>query len=96
MGRVELLRSLGHSYRDLEESGLLLVVVDISCKYFLPASYDDVLRLLTEVAAVGGVRIEHHYEVRRGEELLAQGRSVIACINRQGKPTRLPDYLKVV
>ncbi len=93
LGRVELLRAAGHSYRELEASGLMLVVAEISCQYYLPASYDDLLRLRTMVVAARGARVEHRYEVRRDEELLAEGRSVVACINRQGRVTRLPAFL---
>jgi len=93
MGRVELLRAAGHSYRDLEAGGLMLVLAEIGCQYYLPASYDDLLRLRTIVVAARGARIEHCYEVRRGDSLLAEGRSIIACINRQGRVTRLPSFL---
>ncbi len=40
-----------------------------------------------------GARVEHRYDVFRGSELLAEGRSVVACINRAGRVTRLPDFL---
>jgi acyl-CoA thioester hydrolase len=93
MGRVELFRAMGHSYRELEAQGLLLVVAEIGCEYFLPAAYDDLLRLRTTTVRAKGARIEHHYEVHRGDELLARGRSVVACINRQGRVSRLPDFL---
>src|SRR5215213_8792223 len=42
MGRTELLRAAGYTYKDLEASGYMLVVADISCRYFVPAAYDDV------------------------------------------------------
>jgi acyl-CoA thioester hydrolase len=95
MGRVELLRAAGYSYRQLEESGVMLVVAEISCEYFLPAAYDDLLRLRTSTQSAKGARIEHAYEVFRGMELLARGRSVVACINRQGRVARLPDFLRI-
>jgi acyl-CoA thioester hydrolase len=93
LGRTELLRSLGMSYRQVEDAGYLLVVVEIGCEYFLPASFDDVLTLRTTEVRIKGARIEHRYEVFRDSELLARGHSVVACIDRTGKPKRIPDWL---
>ncbi|REK19642.1 MAG: acyl-CoA thioesterase [Planctomycetota bacterium] len=93
MGRTELLRAAGYTYRQIEEEGWMLVVSEISCKYFLPADYDDLLRIRTSVVEARGARVVNKYEVFRGDELLAEGRSVVACINRQGRVTRLPKSL---
>jgi acyl-CoA thioester hydrolase len=92
-GRVELLRAAGYDYRRLEAEGFLLVVSEISCQYYLPASYDDLLTLRTVTVAARGARVEHRYEVLRDGELLAVGRSVVACVTRSGKVTRLPKFL---
>jgi acyl-CoA thioester hydrolase len=93
LGRTELLRAAGHSYRTVEEQGFMLVVADIGCEYFLPASFDDLLTLRTTVVKAKGARIEHKYEVFRDGELLARGKSIVACIDRSGKPKRIPDWL---
>ena len=93
LGRVELLRAAGHSYRELEEAGVYLVVAEISVQYYLPALFDDVLKLRTTTVRAKGARIEHHYEVRRGDELLATGQTTVACINRAGRVARLPEWL---
>lgn len=93
-GRVELLRAAGYSYRELEASGILLVVAEVGCEYFLPAQHDDVLQVTTRTVAAKGARIEHHYEVRRDQDLLARGRTVVACVDRTGRPRRLPDWLR--
>src|SRR5437868_8044284 len=77
VSRTESLRSVGKSYREVEEAGLMLVVVEIGCEYFLPAAFDDVLTILTTVARCKGARIEHQYDVLRGEQLLARGKSVV-------------------
>jgi acyl-CoA thioester hydrolase len=92
-GRVELLRAAGYDYRRLEEAGYLLVVAEITCQYYLPASYDDLLTIRTTTVSAKGARVEHRYEVFRDEQLLAAGRSIVACIDRQGKVTRLPQFL---
>lgn len=93
MGRVELLRAAGHSYRELEASGLFLVVVEMNVRYYLPARFDDLVRLKTTTLHAKGARLVHRYEVFRGAELLAEGQSTIACIDRRGRPARLPRWL---
>ena len=92
-GRVELLRAAGFDYRRLEETGYMLVVAEITCQYYLPASYDDLLTIRTTTVSAKGARVEHRYEVFREGELLATGKSIVACINREGKVTRLPQFL---
>jgi acyl-CoA thioester hydrolase len=94
MGRTELLRQRGFSYRDLEDAGTLLVIAEIGCKFKKPAYYDDLLILRTTVQRVTYVKIEHRYELFRDGELLAEGHSVLACVDRQGRPQRLPEPLK--
>jgi acyl-CoA thioester hydrolase len=93
-GRVELLRSAGHSYRELEEQGILLVVAEAQLRYYLPARFDDLVRLVTTATRAKGARIEHRYELFRGDELLAEGTTTIACIDRSGRVTRLPEWLR--
>jgi acyl-CoA thioester hydrolase len=95
MGRTELLRVQGGDYRAIEESGLFLVVVKLDCRYHSPARYDDLLTLVTTVERVSAVKIEHSYQLFRGEQLLASASSVLACVDRQGKVQRLPESLTV-
>ena len=93
MGRIELLRASGYLYRDLEAAGILLVVTDLRCKYHLPADFDDLLTLTTETTRCRGVRIDHQYTLRRNQDLIAQAHSTVACIGRDGKIRRLPDWM---
>jgi acyl-CoA thioester hydrolase len=94
MGRTELLRARGLSYRNLEDSGALLVVIDLGCKYKKPAYYDDVLTLRTIVERVTHVKIVHRYELRREGLLLAEGHSTLACVDREGRPQALPSIIR--
>lgn len=94
IGRVEFLRACGHSYKQLEQTGIFLVVAEIECRYLAPAFYDDELTIRTIVVSAKGARIEHRYEVRSGNELIAVGRSVIAAVDRLGKVCRLPKFLR--
>ena len=93
IGRVEQLRVSGLSYREVEERGILLVVSEITCQYYLPAEYDDLVKLTTTTVHARGARIEHDYLLTRGDKTLARGHSTIACVNRQGRVQRLPDEL---
>jgi acyl-CoA thioester hydrolase len=93
MGRVELLRASGFSYAELEMAGVLFVVVKVECKYKAPARYDEELTLTTRVVKQTHVRIDHEYELRRGQTLLAQASSTIACVDRQGQLREIPVEL---
>lgn len=94
LGRVELLRAAGHSYRELEAAGVFLVVAEVAVQYHLPAFFDDMLRLRTTMIRAKGARIEHRYEVFRGDQLLAQGSTTVACVDSSGKVARLPQWLR--
>src|SRR5271168_5105357 len=93
-GRTELLRKRGLTYRDMEDAGHLLVIVDLGCKFKRPAHYDDLLTLRTTVERVTHVKIVHKYEVLRDGLLLAEGHSTLACVDREGRPQALPESLK--
>jgi acyl-CoA thioester hydrolase len=92
-GRTELLRQSGRSYKELEDAGVFLVLAKVEVRYRLPARYDDLLTLRTIVTRTTPVRIEHRYEVLRGPQLLAEGSSTLACVDRDGKLQALPEWL---
>ena len=77
----------------MESEGIFLVVAEATCRYFAAAQYDDLLRLQTSTVRAKGARIEHRYEVFRGEERLAEGHTVVACVDREGRARRLPPWL---
>jgi acyl-CoA thioester hydrolase len=95
LGRTELLRAVGYNYRQIEAEGWMLVVAEISCRYYLPAVFDDVLRLKTIVVESRGARVINEYQVFRDDTLLADGRSLVACVDRSGRVTRLPRRLQL-
>ena len=95
MGRTELLRSEGLSYRQLEEAGFYLVVAGIEVKYFSGAKYDDLLRLVTRTVRLKGATVEHEYEIYSEDELIVKGKSRLGCVDQQGKVQRLPKELLV-
>jgi acyl-CoA thioester hydrolase len=93
LGRVELLRSLGHSYAEMEKQGIFFVVVKAEIKYKAPAKYDDELTLVTRIVKQTHVSYDHTYELRRGGMLLAEGKTTIACVDRTGQLIQIPDWL---
>ncbi|MCS7046564.1 MAG: acyl-CoA thioesterase [Gemmataceae bacterium] len=94
-GRTELLRSQGLSYKDIEDQGFLLVLTRVQVRYRRPARYDDLLTLRTTVIRTSAVKIEHRYELRRGDELLAEGETTLGCIDRNGQVQMLPEALRL-
>ena len=93
MGRTEMLRSQGRTYREFEDAGMMLVVADVSCKYHAAAAYDDLLLLRTRLEKAGAAHIRHGYELIRGATLIATGSTTVVCVDRAGKVRRLPDWL---
>ncbi|MDA0660363.1 MAG: thioesterase family protein [Planctomycetota bacterium] len=94
MGRTELLRAAGGNYREMEASGLLVVVVKAECRYRKPARYDDLLTIRTSVSAVSMAKIEHEYQVLRDHDCLATGRVTLAVIDRTGKVQPVPAWFR--
>ena len=97
-----MLRSMGVSYRELEKTGLMLVVRSLQVDFRSPAQFDDELELITSVIHSHGARIEHEYRLMKHGEpdakstVMVTGHSVIACIDREGKVRRLPKELQIV
>tara|TARA_R110002072_G_scaffold303069_2_gene492677 strand:+ start:3312 stop:3701 length:390 start_codon:yes stop_codon:yes gene_type:complete len=91
MGRTELFRASGGSYREIEESGLFFVVTKLECKFLAPARYDDQLTLRTKISRATMAKLEHEYELRRGDTILTTAKSVLACVDTTGRVQRMPD-----
>ncbi len=94
IGRTELLRAAGGNYRQMEEDGLLIVVVKAECRYRRPARYDDLLRLRTTITRVTQAKIEHEYELFRDEECLAVGHITLAVLDRSGRVQPVPAWMR--
>ena len=93
MGRTEMLRAHGKTYREFEDAGLFMVVSDVTCKYHGPADYDDLLLLRTRVEKIGAAHIKHAYEIVRGTSILVTGTTTVVCVDREGRIRRLPDWM---
>ena len=93
-GRVELLRSRGFTYKELEDQGYLLVLTCVQVRYRSPAGYDDLLTLRTIVVRTSLVKIEHRYELLRDGTLVAEGETTLGCVDRNGRVQALPEFLQ--
>ena len=93
--RNELLRERGTAYKEWEARGILLPVIEAYCRYRAPAHYDDLLNISGRISMGKGTRIRIDYEVHRDDTILADGYTVHACLKRSGRPTRIPEELKI-
>ncbi len=98
VGRCEWLRAAGYTYRELEEQGVALPVIEAHCRYFQPARYDDEVAITTSGEALSAVRVAFSYTLARRDThvRLAEGRTVHAAINPEGRPCRLPDHIRML
>lgn len=94
VGRVEAMRSLGISYRDMEASGTLMPVINLTINYKKAALYDDEVRIVTTIKEIPGVRITFHYECfNQKNELLNTGSATLVFVDGvKKKPTLPPDW----
>jgi len=91
VGRTDFLREFGMSYKDLEQNELFLPVIEAYCKYKNPARYDDQLKVITRLQFLQEVRLGFQYEIIHADsgELLVQGETAHAFVNKSGKPVVL-------
>ena len=96
VGRTDLLRERGTTYRELEQQDLHLPVVEACASYRRPAHYDDLLEIHTRVASHSGARVAFEYEVRcdGAADPIATGFTAHAAVDRRGRPRRLPAELR--
>ena len=96
VGRTDLLRQLGESYREIEENERIhLPVVEAHCRYHKPARYDDLVDIVTRASRPSRARVQFDYELSRAEDgvLLASGTTLHVAVGRDGRPCRLPRKL---
>lgn len=94
MGRIELLREQGHSYADLERDGVFFVVAKIEVRYKSPARFDDELELITRLVRQTVVRFDHDYTLMKGNVVVAEATSTIACVGSDGSVKEIPEELR--
>ncbi|OSY87751.1 thioesterase [Tenacibaculum holothuriorum] len=95
IGRTEWLRSMGITYKYMENSGTMLPVISLNCNFKKSALYDDELTITTSLKKTPSVKIEFDYEItNQNNEIICIGNTVLAFINMENnKPTRCPNYI---
>lgn len=95
IGRVEALRSLGFTYRELEASGVWMPVYELQTRFYQPARYDDLLTIETQITQPPAVRIAFDYEVRNeGGTRLATGQTTLVFVRASNqRPMSAPPEL---
>jgi len=88
IARTEYMRSLGQSYRQIEELGIMLPVAEVSCRYLAPAHYDDELEIVIALTSIGAASLCFSYRVLRAADgvLLALGQTKQAFVGRNMHP----------
>ena len=85
VGRTEFLRELGMPYKSFEEQGVMLPLVEMSCKFKSPLRYDDLVTIETEVTHLTPVKITFNYYLKT-DKLIAEGATTHAFVNFEGRP----------
>jgi len=97
IGRVELLRSMGVEYKQMElQDDCHIVVVEASCRYLKSARYDEVLRVRSSISEFRSRRIKYLYEIWRDadQQLLATGETTHVVCGKDGRPKQLPEHYR--
>ena len=94
--RSEFIRERGMSYSRVEEEGFFLPVREAHCRYLFPARYDDLIVIRTGIEAWTRASVRFIYEVSHKDsgKPLCTGFTQHACVNREGRPVRIPEWLK--
>lgn len=99
IGRTDYFRTLGFTYKKMEEDHVYMPVTECYCRYFVPAQYDDELQVETGLEMLSRLKIKFFYDVVRkpDEKMIAQGYTVHVPVNSAGNPCRIPAvYLEAL
>ena len=96
IGRTELLRQIGIPYASIEEKGRRFPVTEVSCRYFRPSRYDDVITIETALTSLGRVTLTFSYRLLRKEDgaLIASGWTKHACVDKKVEVAKIPPDLE--
>jgi len=98
IGRTEFLRQTGMPYFSIEEKGLRFPVIEVSCRYFRPSRYDDVITIETTLTSLGRATLTFSYRLLRkdkeDEVLIASGWTKHACVDEKGEVAKIPPDLE--
>lgn len=93
VGRVETMRTIGMSYRDMENEGIMLPVSEYQVKYIKPALYDDEIKIITKITEIKGARLFFDYEIINEEnELLCTAKTILVFVSKENmRPITPPN-----
>jgi acyl-CoA thioester hydrolase len=93
--RASYMRRRGSAYAAVEQDGLHLPVVEAHLDYLRPARYDDVIAIEGWITDLGLAQLRFEYEISRDGEVLVRGFTRHAAVSQAGRPTRLPEPIRV-
>ena len=92
--RIAWISNLGFSYSEMEKSGIILPVSKLNVSYLRPAYFDDDLLVSVEIAELPTSRLIFDYTIKKEEEVIVTGTTVLAFLNKETKkPVKCPDYM---
>ncbi|WP_320175148.1 thioesterase family protein [Maridesulfovibrio sp.] len=96
--RSLFIRERGMSYAEVEERGIYLPVREANCRYRIPAQYDDQLDIQVGISEWKRASIKFTYNIYKDERstLIATGFTEHACVNKDGRPVRVPEWLREI
>lgn len=96
VARVEALRTLGLSYKELEEKGVMMPVLENRSKFLLPGKYDELLTVKVSILKMPAVKIIFNYDIyNESDQLIHEGETTLAFINMEsGRPVRMPEEMQ--
>ncbi len=95
VARVESFRHLGYAYKQLEDAGVMMPVLELKTKYIKPARYDDLLTIKVSIPEMPIARIRYEYEIFNEEgTLLNKGETTLVFIDmKSNRPVRMPEVM---
>ena len=95
VARVELFRTLGISYEEIENQGIWLPVSEFSIKYLKPGLYDDILEIHTYIKKIPGVRVEFEYEIyNSSKQKITEAKTTLFFLDsKTNKVVKCPEFL---
>ena len=94
VGRVEAMRNVGISYKELEDQGVMMPVSEFRVKYTTPAKYDDILKITTHISELRGARLAFEYTIKNeNDQLVATAHTTLVFVTKETmRPISPPDY----
>ena len=93
--RTEYFRNLGIDLVEYAKNGIIFPVVHLEVDYKCPARYGDIIRVFTRPEKIGNASLRFVQEIKRGEVTLIIAKIVWACVNKDLKPTRIPEAIRL-